>query len=118
MLSHRRKVSPTMAQKRELFRVAIDRKGQIRSGAETLPCEVVDLTEKGFQLRIDGEFHVGETLHLEFMLNETCPVVCTVQVTHVRPPYLGAVIAKISPDHQARLSHFIDQLNALNMTGF
>ena len=118
VLSRRREVSPTMAQKRELFRVAIDRAGQIQRGAETLPCKVVDLTEKGFQLRTDGIFYVGETLHLEFALNETRPVVCTVQVTHVRPPYLGAVIARISPDHQAQLSHFIEQLNALNMTGF
>jgi hypothetical protein len=107
-----------MAQNRELFRIAIDRTGQIQRGAETLPCQVVDFTEKGFQLSIEGVFQPGEVLHLEFALNERDPVACTVQVTYVRPPHLGAVIAGISPDHQARLSRFIDQLNALNMTGF
>ena len=107
-----------MAQKRELFRVAIDRIGQIQRGSETVPCQVVDLSEKGFQLCVEGSFSAGEVLHLEFPLAESDPVACTVQVTHVQPPHLGAVIAAISPDHQAKLSCFIDQLNALNMTGF
>ena len=107
-----------MAQKRELFRVAIERTGQIRRGAETLPCEVIDLTEKGFQLRVDGTFHVGEDLQLEFVLNEFLPIICTVQLTHVRPPYLGALIVRISPEHQVQLSCFVEQFNALNMTGF
>ena len=60
---------------------------------------------------------VGEDLHLEFTLSETGPVECTIQVTHVEPPYLGALITKISPDHQRELSRFIEQLNALNMIG-
>jgi hypothetical protein len=107
-----------MAQKRELFRVGIDRTGRIQRGAETVPCQVVDLTEKGFQLRVEGTFHVGEALDLEFVLNEPRPVLCTIQVTHVRPPYVGALIARISPEHQAQLSRFIEELNALNMTGF
>jgi hypothetical protein len=106
-----------MAQKRELFRVAIDRSGQIQRGSETLPCQVVDLSEKGFQLCVEGSFSAGEVLHLEFPLGESDPIACTVQVTHVRPPHLGAVIAGISPDQRAKLSCFIDQLNALNMTG-
>ena len=106
-----------MVQKRELFRVAIDRTGWIRQSGQTVPCKVVDLTEKGFQLQSEGAFQVGEDLHLEFTLSESGPVVCTIQVTHVEPPYLGALITKISPDHQRELSRFIEQLNALNMIG-
>ena len=106
-----------MAQKRELFRVAIDRTGQVQRGAEVVPCHVVDLTEKGFRLQLEGVYTAGEVLHLEFALSARDLLACTVQVTYVRPPFLGAVIAGISPDHQMRLSRFIDQLNALNMTG-
>jgi PilZ domain len=73
--------------------------------------------EKGFQFQSKQSFQVGEDLHLEFTLGESCPVVCTVRVTHVQSPYLGARIIRIAPEHQTRLSHFIDQLNALNMTG-
>ncbi|HSC56373.1 MAG TPA: PilZ domain-containing protein [Nitrospira sp.] len=107
-----------MTKKRELFRIAINRTGQIRHGAETVLCKVNDMTEKGFQLQVEGAFRVGEDLRLEFSLTDTCPIVCTVQVTHVRPPFLGARIARISPDQQALLSRFIEQLNALNMPGF
>jgi hypothetical protein len=114
----RRKVSRPMAQKRELFRVVLERTGQIQRGNEVVPCKLIDLTEKGFKFESEGSFHLGEDIHLEFNLSESAPILCTVRVTHVQPPYLGARIIRIAPDHQTRLSHFIDQLNALNMTGF
>lgn len=107
-----------MTQKRELFRVAIDRICQIRHGGEPVPCKVLDLTEKGFQLQVEGPVQVGDELQLEFNLIEGCPVFCTVQVTHVHPPNLGVRIMEISPEQQAQLSRFIDQLNELNMTGY
>jgi hypothetical protein len=101
-----------------LFRIAIDRTGQVQRGGETRPCRVVDLTEKGFQLSIEGVFQPGETLQLEFALHENDRVACTVKVTYARPPYLGVVITGISPDQKAKLSRFIDQVNILIMTGF
>jgi len=107
-----------MTHKRELFRVVIDRVCQIRRGTEPVPCKVLDLTEKGFQLQVEGPVQVGDELQLEFNLSEGSPVLCTVQVTHVHPPNLGVRIVRISPEQQAQLSDFIEQLNALNMTGF
>lgn len=107
-----------MAEQRQLFRVAIDRTGEVRRGDETLPCNVIDVTEKGVRLRIDGTFRLGEELHLEFRLTEAELLACAIQVTYRRPPDIGAAIIHISPDHQKRLSSFIEQLNALNMTGF
>src|SRR5262245_61621860 len=98
-----------MTQKRELFRVALERTGQIQRGTELVPCKLINLTEKGFQLQSEGTFQVGEDLHLEFTLSENCPIVCTVQVTHVQRPYLGARIARIAPADKTRLSHFIEQ---------
>jgi PilZ domain len=107
-----------MANQRQLYRVAIDRTGHVRRGDETLSCNVLDLTEQGVRLQIDGTFSVGEKLHLEFALTDAEVLVCTVQVTHSRPPQIGAAIVYIAPDHQRRLSSFIEQMNALNMTGF
>ena len=103
---------------RQLYRVAIDRNGQVRHGAETFACNVMDMTEQGFRLRIDGTFPVGERLHLEFVLGDGDVLACAIQVTHSDPPHIGAAIVDIAPDHQQRLSSFIEQLNALNMTGF
>jgi hypothetical protein len=31
---------------------------------------------------------------------------------------MGAVIVQVAPENQQRLSSFIDEVNALNMTGF
>ena len=107
-----------MGEQRRLFRIMIDRSGEIRRGDKTFPCKVIDLTEKGFQLESNGDFRVGDELHLEFVLSEPNLLTCTVRVTHIRHSCLGAEILRISPDHQAELTGFIDQLNALNMTGF
>jgi len=107
-----------MTQKREQFRIVIDRICQIRRGAESAPCKVLDLTENGFQLQVDRPVQIGDELQLEFNLSEGSPVLCTVQVTHVHPPNLGVRIIRISPEQQAQLSDFIERLNELNMTGF
>ncbi len=107
-----------MGAQRRLFRIMIDRVGEIRRGDETFPCKVIDLTEKGFQLESNGGFGVGDEFHLEFILSDPRLLACTVRVTHMRHPFLGAEIIQISPEHQAQLTGFIEQLNALNMTGF
>ena len=107
-----------MEEHRRLFRIMIDRVGEIRRGDEAFPCKVIDLTEKGFQLESSGAFGMGDELHLEFVLSESGRLVCTIRVTHLRPPFLGVEILRISPDHQAQLTAFVEQLNALNMTGF
>lgn len=113
-----RKVGHAMNQKREFFRVAIERTGQIARGGEAVPCEVLDLTEKGFQLHTDLPVAMGDLLELEFPLTKEAPIQCTVEVTYVASPQLGARITRISPEHQHCLSQFIEQLNVLNLTGF
>ena len=107
-----------MAKQRQLFRVSIDRTGEVRRGNETLTCSVVDLTEKGVRLRIDGTFNVGETLELRFPLTDADIIECSIEVTHHQPPHVGAAIVRMAPEHEACLSRFIEDLNALNMTGF
>lgn len=107
-----------MSQKREFFRVAIERTGKIARGAEVAPCEVLDLTEKGFQLRADLPVAIGDRLELEFLLTKAAPIQCTVEVTYAAFPQFGARITRISPAGQGCLSQFIEQLNRLNLTGF
>jgi hypothetical protein len=107
-----------MAKQRQLFRLTIDRAGTVRRGEQTLPCQVVDLTEKGVRLEVDDAFSVGDELHLEFALTARETLACTIHVTHSLPPQLGAAIVRMAPDDQERLSGFIEELNALNMTGF
>jgi PilZ domain len=107
--------NPALTQKRQLFRIAIDRAGRVQRGAETVPCHIVNLTEKGFRLRVKGSFSAGDILHLEFALTERAVLTCTVKATYARPPFVGAVITAISSQHQKLLSNFIDEVNAINL---
>jgi hypothetical protein len=107
-----------MGQQREFFRVAIERTGQVIRESEAAPCEVLDLTEKGFQLRTDLNVAIGDRLELEFRLTKVAPIHCTIEITHATSPQFGARITRISPEHQRCLAQFIEQMNMLNLTGF
>jgi hypothetical protein len=107
-----------MSEQRQLYRVTIDRPGHVRRGDNTFLCNVIDVTEKGVRLRIEGTFRQGEELSLEFPLTDSEVLACAIQVTNRLPPNMGAAIVHMAPDQRDRLSSFIEQLNALNMTGF
>ena len=108
-----------MKQNRGLFRLSIQRAGRLIRGDQSVPCEVLDLTEKGMLIQAaDSRAITGDQLNLEFELTPTLTIHCTIVVTHAAPPHLGARITDISPEDQIHLSRFIDQLLALNMTGF
>lgn len=107
-----------MGHNRELFRIALERRGTLRRGAEAATCDVLDLTEKGVQLKTDLPVMVGETLQLEFSLTDICAIRCSIRVTRVSAPSVGACITDIAPADQKQLSHFIEELIALNLGGF
>jgi hypothetical protein len=107
-----------MIQKRALFRIAIARAGHVQRGADTIPCHVMNITDKGVGLRVEGAFAPGDSLQLEFFLSEGDLIACTLQVTYVEPHSVGAAITHISAEHQTKLSPFIDDVNTLNMMGF
>ncbi|MDQ6736042.1 MAG: PilZ domain-containing protein [Nitrospirota bacterium] len=107
-----------MDQKRGLFRLSIKRTGRLIQGTDVATCEVLDLTDKGMLIHAARTVSIGDELQLEFPLTPTTLLQCTIHVTHVAPPHLGARIASISSEHQQSLSRFIDELLTLNMTGF
>ena len=107
-----------MGRQRELFRIALERTGEVRQGEHTLPCDVVDLTEKGVQIKTSLCVEVGETLQLKFALTATSEIHCTIQVSRISGNSVGACISDISPDDQKQLSQFIEQLISLNLGGF
>lgn len=111
-------IKAVMQQKRELFRIALERSGEIHQGAIVARCEVLDLTEKGVQLKTDLSVTVGEALQLEFNLTKSCAIHCSLLVTRVSPPHVGACITDIFPEDQKHLSSFVEQLITLNLGGF
>lgn len=106
-----------MAKKRELFRISIHRSGELRRGTDVAPCEVVELTEKGFGLESALPVTKGEAIELRFDLTSAWPIQCTIQVSHAAPPRLGGNITAISPEHQESLTRFIDQHTTVNLPG-
>jgi hypothetical protein len=106
-----------MGHQRELFRIALERRGEVCRGGQVASCDVVDLTERGVQIKTTLLVEVGETLQLRFALTNTCSIHCTIQVTRISAPFIGACISDISPDDQKHLSEFIEQLIALNLGG-
>lgn len=107
-----------MRQKREQFRIRIDRVGYLRRGSDVVRFESLDLTDKGIGLRTDLSVVPGEELELTFELTDTCSIHCTIEVTHTAPPDLGGRITTISPEHQQHLLRFIEQVITMNLTGF
>ncbi|TAL09055.1 MAG: hypothetical protein EPO02_11295 [Nitrospirae bacterium] len=106
-----------MPKKRGLFRISIHRTGELRRGADVVPCEVVELTEKGFGLESSLRVATGEAVELRFDLTDKWPIQCTIQVSHAAPPRLGGNITAISPEHQESLTRFIDQHTTINLPG-
>lgn len=107
-----------MGQKREFFRISVERSGTVRRGADSAPCDVLDLTEKGVQLKTGLPVTVGETLELDFSLTKARTIHCRIRVTRVSAPSVGACVSDISPADQEQLSHFIEEVIALNLGGF
>jgi hypothetical protein len=107
-----------MAHKRELFRIELDRKGELHRNGTVASCDVLDLTEKGVRLKTDLPVKTGERLQLRFLLTTASPITCTIRVARVSPPWIGATIDDIPADDQQKLRLFIEQLLALNLTGF
>ena len=107
-----------MEHQRELFRIALERQGEIRRGDVTQVFDIIDLTEKGLQFKTSLPVEVGETFQIQFELEPASIIHCTILTTRVSLPHVGARIIDISPDDQTRLSHFIEEFIALNLGGF
>jgi hypothetical protein len=105
-----------MTQKRDLFRVNVHRVGRLHRGTETVACEITELTPYGIGLKTSLPMARGETVELEFELAKHCPICCLIVMTHITPPTMGGRITAISLEHQKRITRFIEQHAALNLT--
>ena len=107
-----------MDNQRALFRVALNQPGELHHEGQTSSCELVNLTEQGFQLKTHLRLASGDQLRLTLDLPNHATIRCTITVTNTTPSHIGCRISEIDPSDQEQLSRFIEQLNALNLTGF
>ncbi len=106
-----------MREHRQFFRITIERPGQLRHGLQTIECEVLDLTEKGLQVRTEVAVQVGELVQLDCLLEEHLPFRCALVVTYIRPPYVGGRIVSITQEHHRRLSQYVERHIVQHLVG-
>lgn len=106
-----------MKQHRALFRLALDRTGELIRNNEVVPCRIVDLTSEGVRIETSLSVQAGELFDLAFALTPGQPFRCGIQVVAVIPPYIGARLCRISPEDQHVLSRFIEQFLNTNFMG-
>jgi hypothetical protein len=106
-----------MSQQRQQYRLPIDRSGHLTLCGKVGVCHISDVTEQGFQLQTDLPLVAGDVVRLTCALEGREEIECGVAVTHARPPLFGSRIVDISPEHQERLSRFIERLLTLTMMG-
>lgn len=107
-----------MAQHRQLFRVPLRRAGRVCSENTVADCLVIDITEQGLQVESSLQVEPGARLHVAFALSDTRTIQCIVTVLHAQYPRFGGLITEISDHDRHELSHFIEQILSLNLTGF
>ncbi|GKS57145.1 hypothetical protein YTPLAS18_06720 [Nitrospira sp.] len=107
-----------MKEQVQQFRIGIERPGRLHHGLEVVDCEVLDLTEKGLQLRTHAAVRVGEMVQLDVMLDSCQSARCALVVTYLRAPYVGGRIVSMSPEHKARLVSFLERSIIDHVVGF
>ena len=107
-----------MNSSRHQSRIAIERTGLLTRHGQASKCRVSDFTEQGFQLQTEVQpLVVGEVVHLTCALDTHEEVECRIAVTYVRQSVFGAHIVEMSPEHQKRLSRFIEDVITVNIDG-
>ncbi len=103
---------------RHQSRIAIERTGLLTRHGQTTECRVSDFSEQGFRLQTDVlAVVVGEEVRLTCALDTHEEIECRIAVTYVRPSVFGAHIVEMSPEHQERLSRFIEDIITVNING-
>jgi hypothetical protein len=106
-----------MNQHREQYRILIERTGRLQRNGKVTNCHVWDLTELGFQVQTELDLSIGELVHLDCVLDLDSRIECALLITYARTPIAGGRIVDISPEHQTRLTRFIEQMLSVNLGG-
>lgn len=103
-----------MGYKRKFTRLPLNCLGDLIRSGELIPCQVVDVSEKGMLLRTGAPLTVGEELSLNFILGPSRRIQCTVKIVRLAKSDFGAQIVNISQDDQAYLTEHLDDFIANN----
>jgi hypothetical protein len=106
-----------MKQHRALYRLPIDRTGELSRHDHKVSCRIVDLTAEGVRIESALEVRAGEELQLAFSLSADKPIHCDLHVVSVHPPFIGGRLVNLSSADQQSLNAFIEEFLDLNFMG-
>ena len=98
--------------RREEPRISLTRSGELRSGTATAPCVLQDLSSKGFRIRTDQTYSVGQVLVFVCELAPAKMLHCKIEVRHVFEACIGTKILEMSPTAAALFDAFLKDLKA------
>ena len=101
-----------ITEKRSEQRVAVTYAGTLTLDGVSMPCVVQNMCSRGFLIKHSKELPVGQSLHLKCDLYPTRSVECTVQVRHVNPHTLGALVTEISEADRRVCLQFLEERRA------
>ena len=101
-------------EKRSEPRAAVTFNGTLTLNGVSMPCTVQNMCSRGFLIKHSKELPVGQSLHLKCDLYPTRSVECTVQVRHVNPRTLGALVTQMSEEDKRVCLQFLEERRALS----
>jgi len=107
-----------MGYKRKFTRLPLSVQGDLNRSGEIIPCQVVDLSEKGMLLRTGIPLTLGEELPFNFILGPSRRLQCTVKIVRMAKSDYGAQIVTISQDDQQYLTEYLDDYIQSNFGRF
>ena len=102
----------TQIEKRSEPRIPVTYSGTLTLNGVSMPCVVQNMCSRGFLIRHSKELPVGQSLHLKCDLYPTRSVECTVQVRHVNPRVLGALVTQMSDEDKRVCLQFLEEHRA------
>ena len=98
--------------RREEPRISLMRSGELGSGTATAPCLLQDLSSKGFRIRTDQKYSVGQVLVFVCELAPAKILHCKIEVRHVFEACIGTKIFEMSSAAAALFNAFLKDLEA------
>ena len=98
--------------RREEPRISLTRSGELRNGPATAPCVLQDLSSKGFRIRTDEKYSVGQALVFVCELAPAKTLHCKIEVRHVFEACIGTKILEMSTAAAALFDAFVKDLKA------
>ena len=93
-------------------RLAVTKRGSLRSEGSWSPCLIMDMSETGILLMSNREFPVGKIIDFKCELFPDQHLECKLEVRHVKDTEVGAKIVEIDSEGNRLVQLYLQELVA------